>query len=104
VKHSHLRSFQALGSLTLALTVVGIDYALFAIAPTVTSDSFFSHTIQYIAFVLVIPGGIIAWLIAGGAHDMNLKLALAINVVIYAGLAYVFFRFLEWRKDSDRSR
>jgi hypothetical protein len=104
VKQRNLRSLQLLGSLALALTIVGIDYALLGLSPTAAPDSFFSNTIRYVAFVLLIPGGIIAWFIAGGAHDINLKLALEINLAIYTGLAYFLFRFLEWRKDRDRSR
>ena len=79
----------------MALAIVGIDYALLEISPTIASDSLFRNTIQYAAFVLLIPGGIIAWLVAGGAHDINLKVASEINLVIYTGLAYVLFRLVE---------
>jgi hypothetical protein len=104
VKQRNLRSLQLLGSLTLALTIVGIDYALIGISPTIAPDSLFSSTIQYVAFFLVMPGGIISWLIGGGAHELNLKLALEINLGLYTGAAYVLFRFFEWKRDRDRSR
>jgi hypothetical protein len=104
VKQSYLRSLQVLGGLILELTIVAIDYALLRMLRHIAPDSLLSNTTQYVAVVLAIPGGIIAWLVAGGGHDMDLKLALTLNIIIYTGLGYVFFRFLEWRKGRHRSR
>jgi hypothetical protein len=91
-----------LGSLILAGLIVGLDYALLGMLHHIATDSLLNKIINYTAFVLLIPGGIIAWLVAGGGHDMDLKLALEINVVVYAVLGYVFFRFLEWKKSRRR--
>jgi hypothetical protein len=102
VKQSYLRSLQALGGLILALIIVALDYALVSMSRHIAAGSFLNNAILYVAAVLMIPGGTIAWLVAGGGHEMDLKLASEINVVVYTGLGYVFFRFLEWRKGRRR--
>jgi hypothetical protein len=101
---TYLRSLQVLGSLAVALTLCALDYALAAYAHELAPESLLFKIIEPIVIFLIMPGGLVAWLVGGGGHDLDFKLAQTLNVVIYTGLGYVFFRFLEWQKGRVRPK
>jgi hypothetical protein len=102
MKQGYLRSIQVFGGLILALAFTAIGTAFWNM-PTDSAGSLLPTLSEYSAIFLLGPGMFVA-VMAGGVHDANFRLAQIANVVIYTGLGYVLFRFLEWRKGKRRPR
>ena len=93
-----LRTLQVLSALVLALFMTGLGTMIWNMPPD-QPGSIAPMLMQYGGVFLLAPGLLVASIV-DGVHDINFKLVQTANVVICAGLGYVFFRFLEWRRGT----
>ena len=67
------------------------------------SDSGLVEKLKWVSSLVLVPGGLVGWIIAGlKFDDLNTNVVIIANLIFYSGLVYLVLGL--WEKHRERNR